>query len=95
MRNRFAESVRVVGERYTPEPTPIPSINDIIDALSSGPAFLGELHSLATRASAASRQDSGMWGASAASASPLINDLDEICTASIGTSSRWRRRVAA
>jgi hypothetical protein len=85
LKNRFAESVRVAGERYTPLADSPSSINAIIEAASSGPTFLAELHSLANRVSAASRQDTGMWGASAASASPLIHDLDEVWTASFGT----------
>lgn len=85
LNDRFAESVRVAGERYTPLADSPSSINAIIEAASSGPTFLAELHLLANRVSAASRQDTGMWGASAASADPLIHDLDEVWTASFGT----------
>lgn len=85
LKQRFAESVRVAGERYTPQADSPSAINSIIDASRSGPTFLAELHSLAIRASAASRQDTGMWGASAAAAAPLMDNLDEVCAAFFDT----------
>ncbi len=85
LKKRFAESVRVAGERYTPQADSPSSINAIIDAVSSGTTFLAELRSLNSRASAACRQDTGMWGASAAPASSLIDDLDEGRASSFGT----------
>jgi hypothetical protein len=85
LRERFAETVRVAGQRYTPQADSPSSVNAIIDAVSSGPAFLSDLHSLANRARATCRQDTGMWGASATSASPLIDKLDGVSAASFGT----------
>lgn len=85
LKSRFAESVRAAGERYTPEADAPSSVNTIIDAVSSGPTFIAELNALAIRSSATCRQDTGMWGASAASVSPLIDDLDDVRTSSFGT----------
>jgi hypothetical protein len=82
--SRFAESVRVAGERYTPEADSPSSVNATIDAASCGPTFVAELGALAHRASTACRQDIGMWGVSAASASTLIDDLDDVRSASFG-----------
>ena len=84
LKSRFAESVGVAGERYTPEADSPSSINAIIAAASSAPTFVDELHSLAFRASTACRQDTGMWGSSAKSVSLLIDALDDVRTASFG-----------
>ncbi|BEH02787.1 hypothetical protein brsh051_20680 [Brooklawnia propionicigenes] len=71
LRQRFVESAKVVGQRYTPEADSPSSINATIDAVSCGPTFLTELQSLITRATTACRQDSGIRGAGQASATPL------------------------
>lgn len=83
--NRFDESVRVAGERYTPQADSPSLVNVIIDAASCGPTFMAELRSLANRASAACRQDTGMWGTSTATAAGLVDTLDQVRAASFGT----------
>lgn len=85
LERRFAESVGVAGERYTPQADSPSPVNVIIDAASCGPTFTAELRSLANHACAACRRDTGMWGASTASASALIDTLDEVRGASFGT----------
>ena len=83
--HRFAESARVAGERYTPEADSPTSINNVIDGVACGPTFITDLRALTKSAIAAARQDVGMWGASTALAEPLINELDEVYSASHGT----------
>lgn len=82
LRDRFSESVRVAGQRYTPQADSASAVNAIIDGVASGPTFLAEVNSLALRASGAARQDFGMWGTSDAAASSLIDKLDEARSAS-------------
>ncbi|WP_326557216.1 hypothetical protein [Micromonospora sp. NBC_01796] len=82
--HRFAESTRVAGARYTPEADSPTSINDVIDGVTCGPTFIAELRVLTKNAIAAARQDVGIWGASAALATTLINELDEVYRATHG-----------
>jgi hypothetical protein len=85
LRSRFLESERVADKRYTPEADSASSINAIIDAASCAPTFLETVRSAASRASTTARHDTGMWGASASSASALIDSLDEARAASFGS----------
>lgn len=84
LKSRFAESVRVAGERYTPEADSPSTVNATIDAVSCGPTFIADLDVLAKRASTAGRQDTGMWGSSATSASLLLDELDYVRSIAFG-----------
>lgn len=83
LKSRFAESVRVAGDRYTPEADSPSRVNLVIDGALCGPTFVADLCRLAARASAACRQDTGMWGTSRPSASALLEDLDKIREATL------------
>lgn len=84
LKSRFSESERVADKRYTPEADSASPINEIIDATACGPAFIETVRSVANRAIAAARHDTGMWGISASAASALIETLDEARAASFG-----------
>jgi hypothetical protein len=85
LNDRFAESVRAAGERYTPQADSPSSVNDIIDAAVFGPSFVANLHTLAKNAIGAAVQDVGMWGASTSAATSLIKELEGACASCLGT----------
>ncbi|MBF4763373.1 hypothetical protein ISU07_09575 [Nocardioides islandensis] len=85
LKDRFAESVRVAGERYTPQADSPSSINGIIDASVIGPSFVATARTLAKSAIGAAMHDIGMWGASTGAAVPLITELDDACAHTFGT----------
>jgi hypothetical protein len=81
---RFAESVAAAGDRYTPEADSPTSVNLLIDAVASGPMFIGELSASAARASGTCRYDTGMWGAHTEAVAELLDKLDACRTKSFG-----------
>lgn len=85
LNDRFAESVRAAGERYTPQADSPSSVNGIIDAAVFGPSFVANLHTLAKSALGAAVQDIGMWGASTSAATSLIQELEGVCASCLGT----------
>jgi len=84
LKDRFAETVRVAGARYTPEADSPSSVNLILDAVSNGPTFTAEIRSLLNRARDACRQDTGMWGNEVDAAGQLLDALDRAGEASFG-----------
>jgi hypothetical protein len=84
LRQRFVESVRVAGERYTPQADSPSSVNAIVDAVAGGPTLFAEFDSLIVRASTTCRHDIGMWGDSSVAAFSLIDTLDEVHRACCG-----------
>lgn len=80
LQSRFAESLQVAGDRYTPDADSPTAINSILDAAVIGPEFVSQIQTLSTKALAAARQDTGMWGDSASAATSLIEQLHAACT---------------
>lgn len=85
LNDRFAESVRVAGERYTPQADSPSSVNDIIDAAVFGPSFVANLHIHAKGVFGAALKDVGMWGVSTSAATSLIRELAGACASCLGT----------
>lgn len=75
---QVAETIAVVGDRYTPLADTEVSVNDAVEAAAAGDRFLRSLRSHLDTAVSAGRRDSGMWGSTSEEALQLLNRLAEL-----------------
>ncbi|MFE4464054.1 hypothetical protein ACFRCR_02940 [Oerskovia sp. NPDC056781] len=74
---QVAETVAVVGDRYTPTADTDVIANSAVEAAAAGNRFLNSLRSLIDIALYAGRRDTGMWGSTSGRAAELLNQLAE------------------
>jgi hypothetical protein len=77
---QVAETIAVVGDRYTPSADTDVIANRAIEAAAAGDRFLSSLRSHIDAAVVAGRRDTGMWGSSSERATQLLNRLAELRT---------------
>lgn len=78
---QVAETVAVVGDRYTPTADTDVIANNAVEAAAAGNRFLDSLRSCIDIAVSAGRRDTGMWGSTSCQTTELLNQLAELRTA--------------
>lgn len=75
---QVAETIAVVGDRYTPEADTDVAANSAVEAVAAGDRFLGSLRSHIDAAVSAGRRDTGMWGSASDQATERIKQLADL-----------------
>lgn len=75
---QVAETVAVVGDRYTPTADTDVAVNNTVEAAAAGDRFLRSLRSHLNGAVSAGRRDTGMWGTTSDRAIESLSRLAEL-----------------